>query len=289
MIEIDATQFEAEVIQASRTTPVLVDFWAPWCGPCQVLGPILEQLEQSFQGRFRLVKVNSDDSQGIAAAYGVRGIPNVIAFVDGEAVDRFVGALPESQVRAFLERVLPDAAEQQRRRAMELIAQGQLDSASAALRSAIQLAADKDSARLDLAELLLERMPGEVSPQRLSEAEQTLSAVNRAAREQPRSQALLMRLTSLQRASSLAPTPELVARVTANPADLEARWDLAQHYIAQRSPEPAVEQLLEIVDRARGERRESARLQILAALQLMADQPQLVSGYRRRLSLLLHR
>ncbi len=289
MIEIDEAAFEAEVIQASHATAVLVDFWAPWCGPCLALGPVLERLELSYGGRFRLVKVDSDANPGIAARYAVRGIPNVIAFVDGEPVDRFTGALPESQVRSFIERSVPDASERQRRRAAHLVSEGWIDAAAAALRAAIELNAANEAAHLDLAELLLERMPPPVGPERLSEAQAALSAIGKAAREDARWQALEMRLSSLRGAASLPRAESLLARIAANPADLEARSQLAQGYIAQRLLPQALEQLLEIVGRGRGERRDSARLQIISMLRLLEDQPAIVSDYRRRLSLLLHR
>lgn len=288
MIEIDETGFEAAVIRASHETAVLVDFWAPWCGPCQALGPLLERLEQSYGGRFRLVKVNSDENPGVAARYAVRGIPNVIAFVDGEPVDRFVGALPEGEVRAFIDRAIPDASERQRREAARLAREGRVEEAAAALRAAIGLNAANEPAHLDLAELLLERMPPPVGTARLREAEAALEAVGKAARE-TRWQALQMRLSSLRGAASLPPIEELLARVAAEPTDLEARGQLAQAYVAQRQLPQALEQLLEIVGRGRGETREAARLQTVAVLQLLADQPQIASDYRRRLSLLLHR
>ena len=289
MIEIDEAAFEAEVIQASRTTAVLVDFWAPWCGPCQVLGPVLERLERNYEGRFRLVKINSDMSSGIAARYAVRGIPNVIAFVDGEPVDRFVGALPEGEVRAFIERAIPDASERERRRAATFLQEGRNDEAAAALRAAIQLDTGNEAARLDLAELLLERLSPPLTAARLAEAEEALEAVGKAARADARWQALEMRLSSVRNASSLPPEELLLSRVAADPAALEARSQLAESLIARRQLPQALEQLLEIIARGRGEVREAARVRILAVLQLLSDQPDLVGGYRRRLSLLLHR
>jgi putative thioredoxin len=288
MIEIDATAFEAEVVQASHRTAVLVDFWAPWCGPCRALGPVLERLEQAYEGRFRLVKVNSDESAEVAARYGVRGIPNVIAFVDGEAVDRFVGALPESEVRAFIERSIPNAAERQRRQAGEWARQGRIEDAARLLRAAIALDPGNAAAGLDLAELLLERMPAPGAAE-LSEAEQALAAAGSAARAQARWRALELRLASLRGAASLPPRERLLQRVRTDPGDLEAHRLLAQAYIAERQFPEALDQLLEIVDRGRGEAREAARVQFLAALELLAGEPPTVSAYRRRLSMLLHR
>ena len=106
-MDVTTANFEQEVIEASRAVPVLVDFWAPWCGPCRSLGPILEKLEQAYEGRFRLVKVNSDDNLEVSRAYGVRSIPDVRLFIDGRVAGQFMGALPEGQVRAFLDRHIP--------------------------------------------------------------------------------------------------------------------------------------------------------------------------------------
>ena len=111
MLDVTVQNFEAEVIEASMATPVLVDFWAPWCGPCKSLGPVLEKLETDYAGRFKLVKINSDNEQQLAAAFGIRSIPTCVLLVGGQPVDGFMGALPEGKVREFLDKHLPSEGE----------------------------------------------------------------------------------------------------------------------------------------------------------------------------------
>src|SRR5512138_640548 len=109
--DVSSANFQAEVIERSREVPVLVDFWAPWCGPCRVLKPVLEKLADQYQGRFRLAKINSDENPNLSAQFGVRSIPNVKAFVDGQLADEFLGAQPESAVRQFIDGLLPTAGD----------------------------------------------------------------------------------------------------------------------------------------------------------------------------------
>ena len=107
MIEVTIANFEAEVIEASKTTPVLVDFWAPWCGPCKTLGPLLERVETNYAGRFKLVKIDSDQEQQLAGAFGIRSIPTCVLLMNGQPVDGFTGAIPEGEIKAFLDKHLP--------------------------------------------------------------------------------------------------------------------------------------------------------------------------------------
>ncbi|MCX8005873.1 MAG: thioredoxin, partial [Burkholderiaceae bacterium] len=227
MIDTTEDRFTRDVIEASRERPVLVDFWAPWCGPCRALGPLLEKLERDYKGRFALVKVNSDENPELSAQFNVRSIPYVIAFVDGKPVDAFVGALPESQLRAFIDRLIPNPSELERRKAAQLLAAGEFAAAATALRAAIALDPDNDAARGDLVTLLLDRMPGAPDDARLQEAEQVLEAVSRRRQNEPAFAALRTRLAALKESARLPDLAELQARVAAAPEDLAARLQLA--------------------------------------------------------------
>jgi putative thioredoxin len=289
VVEADQLTFQHEVLDASPQTPVLVDFWAPWCGPCRALGPLLERLEEAYAGRFKLVKVNSDENPDLAAQYQVRSIPYVIAFLGGKPLDSFVGALPETQLRAFIDRVMPGPAELERCKAQQHLERGEFDAAAAALRAAVALDPGNTQARLDLAELLLEHLPPPADGARLTEAQDQLAAVGARERSNGRWRALDTRLSSLRSAASLPALSELQARVEAEPSDLQARLELAQQHIAHRQLQAALDQLLEIVARDRAFGDDVARRMMLSVFDLAADQPELVSSYRRRLSALINR
>ena len=159
MMDVTIQNFEAEVIAASMTTPVLVDFWAPWCGPCKSLGPILEKVETAYEGRFKLVKINSDDEQQLAQAFGIKSIPTCVLLINGQPVDGFMGALPEGQVKKFLDKHLPgeDALQAQAaaQEAQQHLEAGDAQSARAALEQALATDPGNDDARFDLVKLLI--------------------------------------------------------------------------------------------------------------------------------------
>jgi len=275
--------FEKDVISASMLTPVLVDFWAPWCGPCKTLGPMLEKLEAEYEGKWRLVKVNVDENQELAAHFQVRSIPHVVAFADGRPVDQFIGVLPEGQLRAFLDRLLPDGAEAARAEAAMALAEGRRADAYDALKAALAYDPGFDEARLDLMELLLE-------DNRLDEAQKENDLLSPKTTQgiDARYNAIKTRLDAVDAAADLPPTDALEAQVAAHPDDLDARFDLASAFIARRKYEPALEHLLAIVQRDRAFREDIGRKTMLSVFDLAAHQPELVAKWRRRLSALLN-
>ena len=285
---LDTTQenFSRDVIDASHEAPVLVDFWAPWCGPCRTLSPLLASIETEFRGRLKVVKVNVDENQELSARFGVRSIPFVVAFVAGKAVDSFVGVLPAGSLRDFVGRLLPDPAETQRRKAAALLQAGDAAGAASALRAALALDPDRDATRIDLARLLLEHSTG---PGRLDEVSACLAGVSASGKLESTWLALNARLHSESRAAELPAAEVLQQRIAASPDDLQARLDLADALLARQDYEPALEQLLAIVERDRAFGDDIGRRRMLSVFDLAAGQPQVVSSYRRRLSAVLNR
>ena len=268
--------FERDVLQASQKVPVLVDFWAPWCAPCRALKPILEKLTGEYQGRFLLAKVNSDEHPQLSARFGVRGIPNVKAFVDGKLADEFTGALPESGVRAFIDRLIPTPGEKLRRTARALVTQGDFDEAERHLRSALEIEPANHAVRLDLVELLLAKNSH-------AEADALIAQIPERERDE-RADKLYSVLALWKKSQQLPALEELEARLAANPEDLPSRLALGERLVADKRYEPALAALLQVVRKDRGAMRTSARKLMVEVFGLSEDQAGLVSRYRKLLA-----
>ncbi|MCX7143215.1 MAG: co-chaperone YbbN [Proteobacteria bacterium] len=274
--ETGTESFERDVLQASAKVPVLVDFWAPWCAPCRVLKPILEKLAAEYQGKFLLAKVNSDEHQELSAQFGVRSIPNVKAFVDGKMADEFTGALPESGVRAFLDRLIPTPGEKLRRTARVLVAQGDFDEAERHLRSALEIEPENKVARLDLVELLLAKNSQ-------AEAEAVFAPIPERERDE-RADRIYSAISRWKKSQQLPSIAELESRLAVNPDDLPSRVALGERLIAERQFEPALAALLEVVRKDRGALRTSARKLMVEVFNLAEGQDELVGTYRKLLA-----
>ena len=280
IFEIDDGNYEQIVLQGSRQVPVLVDFWASWCQPCQVLMPVLAKLANDYQGRFILAKINTEEQQAIAAQFGIRSIPTVKLFRDGRPVDEFAGALPESQIRAFLDRHLPSPAGSLVAQAEERLAAGDDSGAMALLTQAREV--DPGNPRLLIMTARVQAAAGD-----LDGADQTLGGLAPADRELPETRQLLGQLF-FHRIAGAADTAEAAARqVAASPGDTGARYRLAAHQVLRNEIAEAIENLLLIVQKDRAFGDDAGRLALLRLFDMLGDDPA-VSRYRARMFNLLH-
>ncbi|MCD9087422.1 thioredoxin [Stenotrophomonas sp. SY1] len=280
VFEATTETFEAEVLQKSMQTPVLVDFWATWCGPCKTLGPILEKLAGDYHGAFELAKVDVDKEQQIAAAFQIRSVPTVFLIKDGQIVDGFPGAMPEGQLREFLtqhgvtplEAPADVAAEPE---ALPLDPQAEV----AALREAITAEPDKAELKLDLALALLKTGATDEAGELLDALPANLATDDRAIRARAR--------LDFGNALKDAPTTEALAgRVDADGNDLEARYQLGIHHLLGGQDEAALEQFLEMLRIDRSFRDSLPKKALIDAFRVIEDED-LVGRYRRRMSSLL--
>jgi putative thioredoxin len=277
VFDVREDNFEAEVLQASLTTPILVDFWAEWCGPCKTLGPMLEKLAGEFNGAFRLAKVDVDKSQQLAAMFGIRSIPTVMLVKDGQIADGFAGALPEGQLREFLQRhVQPldgDAAND-----ADVVPESP-EEAINRLQQAIAAAPDQAELKLDLALALMRAGNADAAESELASLPANLATDARAVRL--RSQLDLAR--ALTGAPSLA---ELQQRVQADASDWSARDLLGVRLLLEGDAAAGLDQFLAILEKARDWNDGQAKKRLLAAFTTL-DDAELVGRYRRRMASLV--
>ena len=262
VVPVTAESFHQVVIEGSRTRLVLVDFWADWCAPCRALMPVLASLADAYGGKLIVAKVNTEEERTLAAEHGIRSLPTVQLFKDGRPVDQFLGALPETQVRAFLERHLP-------RESDDLLARSRTLASTGDLKGAFDLIAKAREVDPENARAILDDLPVDLV-------------------DDPEVTALRGQLLFSGVCADSPAEPELATRLEANPADSDARYRLAARLVAKGDYEGALEQLLDLMKKDRTFEDDAARKAMLALFAMLGVEGDLVNRYRSRMSSALY-
>ena len=268
--DVDAAAFQRDVVERSKEVPVVVDFWAEWCDPCKVLGPLLERLAGEFDGGFELAKVDVDSNQALAGQFGVQGIPTVVGFKDGQPVSQFTGALPEPNVRQWLGEIVPSEADLLVAAAEDLLDEGDMEAAERGYRQVLSADPHHQEAAVGLASLLLDA----------GQNQEVLDLLEPLAPDQTVER---LRAAARMGAIDIAAIPELEAKLAQDPDNVSVRIDLGKALAADQQFEPSLDTLLDAVMMG-GETRDEARIAMLDVFEVLGPEHDLTVAYRRRLA-----
>ncbi len=280
VINVTMATFQNDVVQKSMDTPIVIDFWAPWCNPCRQLAPMLEKLAAEYGGKFILAKINTDEEPQIAQAFGIQSLPTVFAFYQGQPVDQFVGLLTEEQIRQWLTPLLPSPAQQLAREAMEL-AETDPKGAEAKYREALVLEPKEDSLKICLANVLLKQG-------RLEECGTIIEALATRGFLEPEAERLKSELEVRQAAAESGGVEEARKAADAEPTNLMLRIRLADAYAAASQHRKALEICLDIVKQDFGEARNEAKSTMVKIFDMLGPASELTGEFRRQLATALY-
>ena len=279
--DVTAETFTAQVVERSQTLPVLVDFWADWCGPCQMQMPMLKKLVDDYNGSFVLAKVNTDEQRELAQRFNIRSLPTLHLYKNGEIVEQVFAAQTESDMRMLLERHVERASDAIRKKAREAWERGRGEEAFTLLREAQQAEPDNHLLTLDIIEL-------SIKAGLTDQAESLLAGLPHEVRTETEAVRLRSLLEFTRTALAAPPTEELEGRIRDQADDLESRYQLACRYVLQDRLEDAMEVFMTILQHDRGFRVDAGRKGLLAVFELLGNEGELVNSYRRRLFNALH-
>ena len=278
--DVNEENFENEVLDRSNDVPVLVDFWAPWCGPCKTLGPVLEKLADEYKGEFRLAKVNVDENPQLAGVFGIQGIPAVKLFKDGDLASEFTGALPEPMVREFLSKYLPSAADKEADQAAEFESEGKAAEAKRLYQAILDADPNHPKALLGMGRLAANDGDNEA-------ALNYFDKISLVADERKEADRWIARLNLQSGAADNENA--LREKVTANPDDLAARFELAQGLAGMEKYEEALKEFLHIVRTDRAFQEDGARKAMVQIFEVLGSDDPLTDKYRSELAAVLFR
>jgi putative thioredoxin len=281
IVNVTLETFQAQVVEQSQRVPVLVDYWADWCGPCQMQMPVLQKLVEELDGKFVLAKVNTDEQRELAREHGIRSLPTMRLFRHGEIAEEILGAQTESTLRILLDRYIERESDKIRTSAIEIFQEGRQDEALEMLRGAHQAEPENHQLTLDYAGLCLQA-------DRLDETERLLMELPRDVREATEAVQLRALLDFSNAALDAPPLEKLERSVAANPDDMTLRYQLGAVYVLNDRMEAAMDVFMFILEHDRKFREDIGRRSLLAVFELIGSEGDLVQRYRRRMFAALH-